>query len=185
MADIIKEDAPYAEFGRRLRALREAAGLSRDQLAMRCGLVGRTLINYETGVRIPYADTAARLAAVFGITVEDLIGLDEPAPKALKTEAVESLRQIYGKKGANQAEILLDGASSVLAGGTLTKEQQEDFILEMQKLFIIATERAKAKYTPHKYRSDEKEAASRERLQRVAEIDSYLGGKNNTLDEDE
>lgn len=156
MAEIIKEDAPYAEFGKRLRALREAAGLSRDQLAVRCGLVGRTLINYETGMRIPYADTAAKLAAVFGISVEDLIGMDEPTPAALKTEAVENLRQIYGKKGADQASVLLDGASSLLAGGTLTKDQQEDFILEMQKLFIIATERAKAKYTPKKFRSEEK-----------------------------
>ncbi|MCD7957304.1 MAG: helix-turn-helix domain-containing protein [Lachnospiraceae bacterium] len=178
MAEIIKENAPYAEFARRLRALREASGLSRDELASKCGVVGRTIINYENGTRIPYADVAAKMAAVFGLTVEDLIGMENYEQEQMKSKALENLREMYGKRGEVQAAALLEGTSSLFAGGTLTREQQEDFILEMQKLFIIATEEARAKYTPKKYRTPEKAAASQERLKKVDEINEYLDQKS-------
>ncbi len=179
MTDTIKENAPYAEFARRLRSLRKASGLTRAELADRCGIVSRTIINYENGTRIPNADVAARMAATFGLTVEDLLGMEDFEHEQVKSQSLENLRQMYGKRGEEQAKMLLESTSGLLAGGTLTKEQQDDFILEMQKLFIIATENARKKYTPKKYRTEEKAEASRERLNVVNDIDQYLEKKNN------
>ena len=174
MANIIKENAPYPEFARRLRALREAAGMSRDDLAAKCGVVGRTIINYENGTRIPYADVAAKMAAVFGLTVEDLIGMENYELEQAKSEALDELREMYGKKGEDRGGALISSTKAFLAGGTLTEDQQTDFILEMQKVFIRATEEMKATRTPYQFRTPEREAASKERLAKADAIDQYL-----------
>ena len=192
MADIIKDDAPYASFARRLRRLRREHKLSREEFARECGIAARTVINYENGTRIPVADKAIKMARLFGLTVEELLGIDFPEEEKQKAESLAEIRQMYGRTGERQAEALLEGTSSLFAGGELTAEQRTDFILEMQKLFIVATEEARGKYTPKKYRTKEKEEASKERLMEVARIDSVLserrrksGVKIPFLDDDE
>lgn len=143
-ANTIKEGAPYAEFAERLIDLRKKAGLTRAQLAEKIDIAGRTIINYENGTRIPFADTALKMAQVFGITVEELLGAQSSPAEQEKASALDSVQQMYDKKTADQLESLIGDANSLLAGGTLTEEQNLDFILEMNKLLILATERAKA-----------------------------------------
>ncbi len=164
---------PYLEFGQRLQKLRNYFGFTRAQLGEKCGVAQSTIVNYERGTRIPFADTATKMAAAFGMTVEELLGVEDSNIEMKKAEALDSLRGFYGKKGEDQARALLEGAGSLLAGGTLTREQQEDFILEMQKLFIIATEKSRSKHTANKYKAD-KAIKSKEHLKRVEEIDKKL-----------
>ncbi len=183
----IKEGAPYADFAKGLIELRKNAGLTRAQLAEKIGISGRTIINYENGTRIPFADTALKMAQVFGITVEELLGVHSSPAEQEKACAMDSIHEIYDKKAADQLDSLIGNATSLLAGGTLTEEQNMDFILEMQKLLMLATERAKAVYTPKKYRTEDKAEASRERLKQVDAIDQVLrerheGNHKNTCD---
>lgn len=180
--------APYLEFGQRLQELRNNLGLTRAQLGEKCGVAQSTIVNYEKGTRIPFADTAAKMAAVFGLTVEELLGVENSDIEMKKAEALDSLRNFYGKRGEEQARALIEGAGSLLAGGTLTREQQEDFILEMQKLFIIATEKSRAKQNSKKFDAPDKLIKSKEHLRKVDEIDKKLSDKNtynSFLDEDE
>ena len=177
MAIRIKEDAPYASFAQRLAGLRKSAKMSRATLAEKCRLTDRAIINYENGSRIPYADTAVRMAQAFGISVEELLGMENPETEMQKASVLDTIRKMYGSTGVKQARSLLDSTDSLLAGGTLTPEQQSDFILEMQKLFIIATEKAKKTYTPKKYRTKEKEEAAEERLQEVTRINSIINDR--------
>lgn len=170
----IKEGAPYADFAKGLIELRKNAGLTRAQLAEKIGISGRTIINYENGTRIPFADTALKMAQVFGITVEELLGVHSSPAEQEKACAMDSIHEMYDKKAADQLDSLIGNATSLLAGGTLTEEQNMDFILEMQKLLMLATERAKAVYTPKKYRTEDKAEASRERLKQVDAIDQVL-----------
>lgn len=183
MADTKNSKTPYLEFGQRLQELRKNYGLSRAQLGEKCGVAQSTIVNYENGTRIPFADTATKMAATFGLTVEELLGVEDSSVEMKKAEALDTLRGFYGKKSAEQARALIEGAGSLLAGGTLTFEQQQDFILEMQKLFIIATEKNKAKRSQNRY----SKAKSKEHLKRVAEIDKELSRKstnNAFLDDD-
>ena len=183
-----KNNVPYIEFGQRLQELRNNLGLTRAQLGEKCGVAQSTIVNYEKGTRIPFADTAAKMAAVFGLTVEELLGLENSGIEMKKAEALDSLRNFYGKRGEDQARALIEGAGSLLAGGTLTREQQEDFILEMQKLFIIATEKNRSKHPSNKFASPDKLLKSKEHLRKVEEIDKKLADKptkNSFLDEDE
>ena len=178
MIESIEPNAPYLEFGQRLQELRKRRGFTRSQLGDKCGVAQSTIVNYEKGTRIPFADTAIKMANVFGLTVEELLGIENANIEMKKAEALDSLRNFYGKKGEDQARALLEGAGSLLAGGALTREQQEDFILEMQKLFIIATEKNRSKHTNSKFNTPDKIVKSKEHLKRVAKIDEELSSKN-------
>ena len=58
--------------GRRLKARREAAGLSRRELARRAGTTAETVARWEAGVGPPRPATVRKLAAALGVPPEDL-----------------------------------------------------------------------------------------------------------------
>lgn len=60
-------------FGDNLRAARESAGLSREQLGMMAGLNAATIYRLEAGDRQPRLPTILLLAEVLGLTGSDLI----------------------------------------------------------------------------------------------------------------
>ena len=76
---------PEAPFGQRLKAYRLAAGLTKAELAVHCGLGRDAARKYEDQGVIPLAPTAHRLATSLGVTPADLglVGLKgaAPAPK--------------------------------------------------------------------------------------------------------
>jgi transcriptional regulator with XRE-family HTH domain len=57
----------------RLRAAREAAGLSRERAAIAVDRSYRSICNYEDGAGVPSARTLIALAEVYGVTVEELV----------------------------------------------------------------------------------------------------------------
>ena len=62
---------------KRLRLLRQAAGLTQDELAQMLG-VGRTAVTmWETGVNMPTAKLLPHLAAALHCTVDELLA-DDP-----------------------------------------------------------------------------------------------------------
>lgn len=68
---------PPPPFGASLRRLREAAGLSVQQLAERAGLDRQSVYNYEAGTRRPTWDAVQQLAAALGVPTDAL--RDRPA----------------------------------------------------------------------------------------------------------
>jgi transcriptional regulator with XRE-family HTH domain len=60
--------------GKRLKRLREAAGLSQSQLAAAAGVPVGTLRNWEYDRREPLLGAAARLADGLGCTLDELAG---------------------------------------------------------------------------------------------------------------
>jgi transcriptional regulator with XRE-family HTH domain len=69
---------PDAPLGERLRALRHAAGLSRDRLARAAGLSAKALSAIERGVSAPRPETVQRLAAALEVGVWRLRGSGRP-----------------------------------------------------------------------------------------------------------
>src|SRR5215210_6052730 len=59
--------------GKRLRAIREAAGLNQIQLAAASGLTHEAISNLETGKHSPYAATVRALAQALGVAPEHFI----------------------------------------------------------------------------------------------------------------
>lgn len=54
-----------------LRKIREAAGMTQEQLASECDVVRQTISNIETGVSRPSIGTAKLIAKALGITWTD------------------------------------------------------------------------------------------------------------------
>lgn len=68
-----------AALGRRLDALRAASGLTQEDAAVRMGLTARHLQRLEAGGENPSLETLCRVAAVYGLTVPELLTVDPAA----------------------------------------------------------------------------------------------------------
>ena len=168
----------HPEFAERLIKLRKDAHLSQRKLANLLGISPSNLFYYESGSRLPGADMALKIAQVFGITVEELLGTENSDVDTEKTKTVEDMDKLFGKRAAASAQDFLDGTSALLAGGTLSAEDQLDFISVMRKILIDAEIRAKQKYTPNRFRTPEwvehTEAARAEADSIIASIDEEM-----------
>ncbi len=70
-----------ANFGRKLRHLRERAGLSQSELAQAVGLSERSkgyISEIERGKKLPPAETIVRIADYFHVTTDYLLRDDVP-----------------------------------------------------------------------------------------------------------
>lgn len=66
------------EFSERLRLTRKSRKLTQETLAEMCGITKRSVINYESGSRMPSSlDITSRLADALGVPVEYLLGVGE------------------------------------------------------------------------------------------------------------
>lgn len=72
------EKKPFAE---RLQELREAAGLTRSQLATRCGLTRASIWSLEKTLRVPTWATLLKLSKGLGVDLQAL-GVDATPPDA-------------------------------------------------------------------------------------------------------
>ena len=77
--------------GHRLRAVRERAGLSREELAARVGVHAGSIARWETGGSVPHAYTMERIAEACGASAEWIrTGQDEARDPAAASAAVET-----------------------------------------------------------------------------------------------
>jgi transcriptional regulator with XRE-family HTH domain len=80
-------------FGEHLRRLREAAGLSRAELARRANVPASTLRGWEGDRGFPTFPAALRLAAALGVPVERFAeGVEDPAEE-------EALPEVARRRG--------------------------------------------------------------------------------------
>lgn len=67
-------------FGKRIRQLREKAGLSQLELSLRCDELSASYIGFiEQGKKAPTITTMNKIAVGLGLTLGELLGDDEPA----------------------------------------------------------------------------------------------------------
>jgi transcriptional regulator with XRE-family HTH domain len=64
-------------FGQRLRELREAAGLTQQQLGDAAGMAYQTVAKYERGASIPTWPVVVRLADALGVDTDEFRAQDE------------------------------------------------------------------------------------------------------------
>ena len=64
-------------FGNTLKELRQRAGLTQKQLADRLWLSKGTVSYYEQSLRYPSPEILVRLAGIFHVSTDYLLGLDE------------------------------------------------------------------------------------------------------------
>ena len=64
------------DFGLRLKTLRKQAGLTQQQLATQLGITKSVVSFYELQARSPSPEVLAKLAVIFHVSADYLLGLD-------------------------------------------------------------------------------------------------------------
>ena len=64
----------------RIKECRKAAGMSQKYVSMTLGLAGPSISNWESGKTKPTNENLVRLASLFGVTVDYLLGIDSTKP---------------------------------------------------------------------------------------------------------
>lgn len=64
------------DFGLRLKTLRKQAGLTQQQLAAQLGITKSVVSFYELQARSPSPEVLAKLAQIFHVSADYLLGLD-------------------------------------------------------------------------------------------------------------
>lgn len=70
-------------FGDNLRALRKKKGLSQDDMAERLGILTRTYGSWERSEREPNFDMTKKIAEMFDVSIDSLIGKEERTKKEI------------------------------------------------------------------------------------------------------
>ncbi len=85
------------DFGIRLRDLRKEKKMTQKQLASRLDVSKASVSGYENNIAKPDIDALKKLAALFGVTADYLLGLDDRRVIVLDDltkEQADQLRQI-------------------------------------------------------------------------------------------
>ena len=135
-------------FGEKVRAARKERGLSQRELARMTGIAVRTIINYESGSRMPKSrDSYIRLAEALDVDLSSL--MSENAE--FTVEASEK----YGSRGRRQAEKLINDVAALYAGGELDDRDMDAMMRALQEAYWEAKQ-VNRKFVPRKYRMEEK-----------------------------
>ena len=114
--------------GERIRAARQAAGLSQEKLAERLGLTRQAVTKWETGQSAPSTENLLRLAEVLGVPVTAL--LDASAPEQqMQADQIYALQKEQARRAppkhctpfsaicARLLSFLRAGLRSICSGG--------------------------------------------------------------------
>lgn len=85
------------DFGNRLRTLRVAKGWTQSQLSSRLGLTKSVISAYETSLRYPSYDILIRITAIFGVSSDYLLGIEQTQTldiSGLSEENAQLVRQL-------------------------------------------------------------------------------------------
>lgn len=153
------------EFGNYICSLRRAAGLTQSELAGRLGVTNKAVSKWENGRAKPTTDTIRNMAALFGVTVEELLVRREEkhameitkivitgGPCAGKTTAMSWIQSHFTKLGytvlfvPETATELITGGVAPWTCGTNAGFQTCQMQLQMEKerIFLQAAATMKA-----------------------------------------
>ena len=113
-------------FGDRLRKLREQAGMTQADLGKLIGVSDRVVGYYESN---------DRFSEIFEVSVDFLIGNE--------SAFIQNAKEMYGYKGAKQAEEVLNDVQSLFAGGDLPEEDKEEFFRLITELYFESKQKNK------------------------------------------
>lgn len=158
----------------RLQKLREKAGLTQGEVAKRIGVARPTYANYESGKREPDFDNIKKLADLFDVTVDFLVGqTDDPHHSNGRSdeEIVNSIGSLTvvrtpdwspaltakeeGDIAKDLERMLTDLESNeafAFSGEPEDDEERELLRASLENSLRIAKMLAKKKFTPKKYR---------------------------------
>lgn len=153
-------------FGNRLWALRRQAGLTQQEAANKLGVTNKAVSKWETGKSKPSINALRQLAALYHVSVEELLTLREEAPAPLirkivitggpcagKTTAMSWVQNAFGARGwqvlfvpETATELITGGVAPWTCGSNLEYQRcQLTLQLEKEAIFLAAAKTMQAK----------------------------------------
>lgn len=86
--------------GQRIQELRKNFGLSQEELGERMGVSRQAISKWEGDQAIPELDKLIALSKLFGLTVGQLLGVEQPAPAPAVREAPKKEKYLLAGMGA-------------------------------------------------------------------------------------
>ena len=140
--------------GEKIRERRTHLGLTQTELADKTGVTLRTITKYEKQGVMPRGRNLRELAKVLGVSeiylandaIEDeTYGLEE-APY------IDSVRDTYGAKGANDMQNLLMQTQAMFAGGDIPQADKDKFFQAVMAADVATKEDASERFTNKRYK---------------------------------
>lgn len=151
--------------GERIKQARLEKGLDQLALCEKLSIEQSTLSNYENGRRIPKPDMIVKMADIFGVSTDYLLGKTDmrtPNGYSSATTAISNTDKHATLTSKDHIEIdeyienfeneLLSQTGLMLDGEPMTQESKEKLLAALRIGAEMAKKEAKEKYTPKKYR---------------------------------
>ena len=75
----------------KLKELRQSKGFTQDKLASKLGVARSTIAMYENGASEPDFQTLTKIANIFNVSADYILGIQEQKPKAVKIPVLGSI----------------------------------------------------------------------------------------------
>ncbi len=99
------------KLGAEILALRTERGMTQDEVAEKLGVSDKSVSNWETQTAVPDVETVVKLADLFGVTVDRLLGLNASAPPSFGN----AVRAEFAAHPENPADALFGMHEELLA----------------------------------------------------------------------
>ncbi|MDY8022907.1 helix-turn-helix transcriptional regulator [Paenibacillus polymyxa] len=110
-------------YGTRIAELREHKGLKQEELAQSLGITRAALSHYEKNRRKPDFEILTKLADIFGVTIDYLVGRTSHPAVMLDSDVREFVDQLELSD-----EDILQRFNLTIDGRTLSEEEAKRFI---------------------------------------------------------
>lgn len=145
-------------FSEKLRETRLSQDISQSELSMKTGISERSLYSYEQGISLPRSGNIKKLADALCVSVSFLLNDDEPPTEnsSIQDYFILQAKNKFGKKGLNEAQLLLKQATVLFAGGELDESEKDIFFQSLMEVYIESKTEAHHKFSPKKRASKKK-----------------------------
>lgn len=89
----------------RLRDLRRGQGLSQQQAADHLGIPLRTYQNYERGINEPGVQMLCRLADLYGVTVDHVVGREDSEHESARDHMARRIGELRKSRGMSVSDV--------------------------------------------------------------------------------
>lgn len=88
--------------GAKVRALRESSGMTQEDLSAVCDVSWRTISNLERGIVVPDLFMLCRIAKIFKVSIDEMLGNNIPKTKSLsrlgkENQVIEKIKKADDK----------------------------------------------------------------------------------------
>lgn len=119
---------------KKLKYFRTSHKMTQETLALKLGVTRQTVSKWENGISVPDADTLAKMADIFEVSVSELLGFDELLDdNKKKTDSHEDTKD----KNEELDEYRIAEILSVLNEQSTVKNKHRKTVIRIVKIVLI------------------------------------------------